>query len=249
MFGLSGITSGLPQWQSALYIGAGLIILWVFIKWELQNLHPIINIRLFKNNRIFILSNISALINYASLFPISFLLSLYLQMVRGFNAETASLIMVGQPVMQVIISPLAGRLSDRIEPRIVTSIGMAISCLGLTIFGFITPDTSILAIIFTLMVLGFGFGLFAAPNTNAIMSSVEHKYYGLASAALNTARNMGQMFGMSLMAIILSQVMGKVVITPEHYTAYINACRTVFSVLAVISFMGIFTSLVRGKVR
>jgi EmrB/QacA subfamily drug resistance transporter len=252
MYGLSSISSGLPHWQSALYIGAGLIILGIFVIWELKTPFPIINIRLFKNNRIFILSNISAMINYASLFPASFLLSLYLQLVRGFNAETASLILVAQPVMQVIISPLAGRLSDRIEPRLISSIGMGVACLGLAIFGFITVDTPIWVIIGTLMLLGTAYGLFVAPNTNAIMGSVEHKYYGIASAALNTSRNLGQMFGMALMAILLSFLMGKVILTPEHssaFPAYTSACRTIFYIFSGVCFVGIFTSLVRGKVR
>ncbi len=249
MYGLSSVSSGLPHWQSALYIGAGLIILWLFLKWELKTPYPIINIRLFKNNRIFILSNVSALINYASLFPASFLLSLYLQLVRGFNAETASLILVAQPVIQVIISPLAGRLSDKIEPRILASAGMVAACLGLAIFGFITPETPIWVIIGTLMLLGLGYGLFVAPNTNAIMGSVEHKYYGIASAALNTSRNLGQMFGMALMAILLSFLMGKVILTPDHYPAYSAACRTIFYIFSGVCFVGIFTSLVRGKVR
>lgn len=247
MYGLSQVSSGLPYWQTALYIAVGIIILLVFFKWESKTPYPILNISLFKKNRVFIMSNLSAFINYSSIFPIAFLLSLYLQLVKGFNPETASLIMVGQPVIQVIVSPLAGRLSDKIEPRIVASIGMGISCLGLVMFSFITLDTSILTIIIILMIEGLGFGLFVAPNTNAAMSSVEHKYYGVASALINTMRNMGQIFSMAILMVMLSIFMGKVVITPEHYPAYVNTCRIVFTIYAGMSLVGIFTSLARGK--
>ncbi len=249
MWGLSQVSSGLPYWQSAIYIAMGIIILWVFIKWESKIPYPILNINLFKKNRVFIMSNISAFINYSSIYPISFLLSLYLQLVKGFNPETASFVMVSQPVIQIIVSPLAGRLSDKIEPRIVASIGMGLSCIGLIMFSFITLDTSVLTIIINLIIMGLGFSIFVAPNTNAAMSSVDHKYYGVASALINTMRNMGQIFSMAILMIMLSIFMGKVMITPEHYPAFVTTCRIVFSIFAGLSLVGIFTSLSRGKMR
>ena len=249
MFGLSQVNSGLSYWQIAICIGAGAIVLYIFIRRESKIQYPILNINLFKKNRIFVMSNISAFINYSSIYPISFLLSLYLQLVKGFNPEIASLIMIGQPVVQVIVSPLSGRLSDKIEPRIVSSIGMAVSCLGLVLFSFISLDTSILTIIVIMMVMGFGFALFVAPNTNAAMTSVEHKYYGVASAVINTMRNMGQMFSMAILMIVLSIFMGKVVIMPEYYPAFVNTCRIIFAIFAALCFVGIFTSLARGKLR
>jgi EmrB/QacA subfamily drug resistance transporter len=246
MFGLSQISSDVPLWQTAGSIILGMIILYVFFKWESKTSYPILNIDLFKKNRVFVMSNISAFINYTSIYPVSFLLSLYLQLIKGFNPETASLIIITQPVIQASISPMAGRLSDKIEPRIVSSIGMAISCTGLILFSFISQETSI-PIIF--MILGLGFALFVAPNTNAAMSSVEPKTYGVASAMINTMRNLGQMFSMAILMIILSIFMGRVVITPEHFPAFINSSKIVFTIFAGISFVGIFTSLARGKVR
>jgi EmrB/QacA subfamily drug resistance transporter len=247
MFGLSQVSSGLPYWQIALCLAMGMGILWVFLRWEAKTPFPILNFNLFKKNRVFILSNISAFINYSSIYPISFLLSLYLQLVKGFNPETASLIMVGQPIIQVIMAPMAGRLSDKIEPRIVSSVGMGFCSIGLFLFSFISLDTPVLAIVVLLMVEGLGFGLFAAPNTNAAMSSVEHKHYGVASALINTMRNTGQIFSMAIVMIILSIVVGKVVITAEYHPAFVQTCKIVFIFFGGLSLAGVFTSLARGK--
>jgi len=110
------------------------------------------------------------MINYGATFGVGVLLSLYLQYIRGFSADTAGLILVAQPVIQVIFSPIAGRISDTIEPRIVATAGMAATTAGLASFIFLTPDTPLFVIIGSLMLLGFGYGIFSPPNTNAIMS-------------------------------------------------------------------------------
>jgi MFS family permease len=115
------------------------------------------------------------MINYGATFAVAVLLSLYLQYIREFSAETAGFILVAQPVIQTLFSPLAGKLSDRIEPRIVATTGMAITTAGLSFFIFLTPVTPLYAIVIALMVLGFGYALFSSPNTNAIMSSATNR--------------------------------------------------------------------------
>jgi EmrB/QacA subfamily drug resistance transporter len=249
MYGFSHIGSNFPTWQMVGFIGAGIFLFFIFLRWESKNRYPVLNLALFKKNRVFVMSNISAFLNYTSIFPVSFLLSLYLQIIKGLNAEQASFIIVVQPFVQALISPFAGRLSDKIEPRIVASIGMAVSCFGLFLFSFITIDTSFQTIIITFIILGIGFALFVAPNTNAAMCSVEPKVYGLASALISTMRNMGQLFSMVILTVFLSILMGRVMVTPENFPAFINSCKILFSVFEVLSFLGIFTSLARGKVR
>jgi EmrB/QacA subfamily drug resistance transporter len=240
--------SVLPGIAGAVLVPVGIIGLLLFIRWEKRAPAPILNLDIFKNNRTFILSNVAALISYAATFAITFLLSLYLQYVKGLRADTAGLVLIAQPAVQAFISPLAGRLSDRIEPRVVSSIGMMIICAGLVAFAFIGADSSYFFIIGVQILLGIGFALFVPPNINAIMSSIAPKYIGTGSAISNTMRQIGQVFSMGIVMIVISVFVGNVVITPEYHPAFINATRTAFIIFAVLCFGGIFASLSRGNV-
>jgi len=150
--------------------------------------------------------------------------------------------------MQALFSPLAGRLSDRIEPRIVASLGMAFTAVGLTFFIFLTEDTNIMFIISALLIVGFGFAFFSSPNTNAVMCSVEKKYYGVASGIIGTARAVGMSFSMGITSLIMLVFMGNVQISPEHYPDFFVSVEIIFLVFTILCFIGIFASIVRGTV-
>jgi len=100
---------------------------------------------------------------------------------------------------------------------------MAISVIGLVLFAFLTRDSSLIYIIASLMIIGFGFALFSSPNTNAVMSAVEKRYYGIASATLGTMRLTGQMLSMGVAMLIFSLYIGKVEITPDRFPAFLAA--------------------------
>jgi MFS family permease len=217
-----------------------------FLFYESRILSPILKIRLFKKNRIFVFSNLAALINYTATAGIAFLLSLYLQYIKGFSAETAGFILVTQPVIQAVISPFAGRLSDKVETRIVASIGMFLVCLGLISFAFLTTATSIVTIIISLVVLGTGFAFFSSPNMNAIMSSVKPKYYAVASSLTSTMRNLGQTLSNGICMIVFAVIIGRVMIGPQNYQAFLSSTKIAFAIFAFLCFIGVFASLARG---
>jgi EmrB/QacA subfamily drug resistance transporter len=210
--------------------------------------YPLIDPAVFSKNRTFVFSNIAAMINYGATFGVGILLSLYLQYIRGFSAETAGLILIAQPVVQMCFSPLAGRLSDRVEPRIVATAGMAITTLGLASFVFLDPDSSLLLIIGSLIVLGLGYGLFSSPNTNAIMSSVERRYLGIAAGMNATMRSLGQLMSMAIAMVAFAVFIGPVPITPEIYPSLMQSTIFGFGVFAVLGGIGIAASLVRGTI-
>lgn len=241
--------SQLPSWLGAGLIAVGVVLLVVFIWWESRLESPVLNMRLFRENRVFALSNLAALINYSATYAVSFLLSLYLQYIKGLPPQRAGLVLVSQPIMQALFSPLAGRLSDRVESRVVASTGMALITAGLTVLAFLNADTPQAVIVAILMVLGFGFALFSSPNTNAVMSSVERRFYGVASATLGTMRLAGQMFSIGIASLLFAVVIGKVQITPQYYPAFVISVRTAFGIFAALCFAGIWASLWRGKLR
>jgi len=239
----------LPGVRGGLLILLGTIILLTFVKWEIRSKTPIFHIDLFRRNRVFAFSNLAALINYNATYAVGFLLSLYLQYVKGLNPQEAGLVLIFQPIVQAIFSPFAGRLSDRIEPRKVASTGMTITAIGLFLFAFLDEGTSIGFIIGNLAFMGLGFALFSSPNTNAVMSSIEKKFYGVASGTVGTMRSIGMMFSMGIVMLIFSIYVGRTQITPSYYPLFIKGVKTAFIIFTALCVIGIFPSLSRGRVR
>ncbi|HNY49953.1 MAG TPA: MFS transporter [Smithella sp.] len=239
--------SQLPTIQAGCLIATGLLLLGLFIFQQLKSPFPLMDIRLFLNNRVFAFSNLAALINYSATFVINFLLSLYLQNIKALTPAEAGLILIAAPAMQALISPFAGRLSDRFEPQIIASIGMALTVIGLVLLIFINGSTSINYVFVCLILLGVGFALFSSPNVNATMSSVEKKYYGVASATLGTMRLTGQMFSMGITMLVFAIILGDHPIAPANHHLFLKSTKLIFSILSVLCCGGIFASLARGK--
>jgi len=239
----------LPDMSGVWLIVVGAVGVVAFVKWETKVKSPVLNIGLFRNNTVFALSNLAALINYSATFAVAFLLSLYLQYIKGLTPQNAGLILVAAPVVQAIFSPLAGRLSDRIEPRIVASVGMGLTVIGLVLLTFLGEKTSLGFIVASLVVLGFGFALFSSPNTNAVMSSVEKRFYGVASGTLATMRQIGMTFSMGMAMLLFALYIGRVQITPEYYSLFLRSVNVAFVIFAALCFAGTFASLARGKIR
>ncbi|MFC1732955.1 MFS transporter [candidate division KSB1 bacterium] len=241
--------SSLPKWSGFAMIVTGLITLYLFMRIELKTTTPIMNIRIFKKNKTFTFSNIAALINYSATFAVGFLLSLYLQYIKGLNARDAGLVLVAQPIVMALFSPLMGRLSDKIEPRIVASIGMTITSVGLFMLIYLKSSTTIAYLTVVLIILGLGFAFFSSPNTNAIMSSVEKKFLGVASGTVGTMRLLGQMFSLGIATLIFAVFIGREEINPANFEMFIRSVNVAFLVFAILCFAGIFASLARGKIR
>jgi EmrB/QacA subfamily drug resistance transporter len=239
----------LPAMSGAWLILMGVLGILAFIRWEMKVESPVLNMNLFRNNTVFAFSNLAVLISYSATFAVSFLLSLYLQYTKGLSPQNAGLILVSQPLVQAIFSPFAGRLSDRIEPRVVASMGMVLTAVGLSLFTFLNEKTTLEFIVGSLILIGFGFALFSSPNTNAVMSSVKKRFYGVASGTRGTMRLTGQMLSMGIAMLIFAIYIGRVQITPEHYTLFLRSAKAAFIIFASLCFGGIFASLARGKVR
>ena len=249
---ITGLVYGMslvPRLISLSIIAVGFLSLLGFIAWETRTEKPVFDLKLFRLNRVFAFSNLAALINYSATFAITFLLSLYLQQIKGFSPQDAGLILVSQPLVMALLSPMAGRLSDRVEPRIVASLGMVLTSLGLFFFVFLEENSSLEGIICRLVLLGVGFALFSSPNTNAIMGSVDRKFYGIASGSVSTMRVLGMMISMGIATVLFAVFIGRVQITPEHHAALMHSVKTAFLVFSLLCFGGIFASMVRGNLR
>jgi EmrB/QacA subfamily drug resistance transporter len=239
--------SRLPSLNAGLLIGTGVTLLALFILQQLKSPFPLLDIHLFLNNKVFAFSNLAALINYCATFAVTFLLSLYLQHIKMLTPSHTGIILIAAPIVQAFLSPFAGKLSDRFEPQIISSSGMALTVTGISLLIFLDSKTRIEYILFCLVLLGIGFALFSSPNVNATMSAVEKKYYGVASATLGTMRLIGQMSSMGITMLIFAIILGDNPISEANNFLLLKSTKFIFAILAVICSGGVFASLARGK--
>jgi EmrB/QacA subfamily drug resistance transporter len=239
--------SKMPSAAGACFVAAGLTAGLIFVKFEEKQDNAVVDVKLFEGNPSFTFSNLATLIHYSSAFSVGMLMSLYLQYVKGFDPANAGIILMSQPVIMAVFAPMAGRLSDRTHPAKIASIGMAVTTIGLILFTFIGQNTHIIYIVICLIFIGFGFALFSSPNTNAVMSSVERRNYGVAAGLLSTMRQAGQMTGMAIATMMFSIFIGTAKIVPENNAAFLTAVRVAFIVSSIMCFFGIFACLAGAK--
>jgi EmrB/QacA subfamily drug resistance transporter len=235
----------LPDREGFILLVAGTLMLVVFINRERRIRYPVLDLLLWTKNPVFAFSNLAAFINYSATISVTFILSLNHQNVRGFDAWIAGAILVVQPVAQAAVSPLAGRLSDRIEPGRVASAGMALTAAGLAALVFVGAATPIPVIAAILVLIGLGLGIFSSPNTNAIMGSVEKRMYGTAAGTLSTMRLLGQTMSMGLAMMIIALVIGRIPITSARHLQLVESMRLAFALFCIFCIAGILYSLVR----
>jgi EmrB/QacA subfamily drug resistance transporter len=248
--GLSALMYGLgrlPSSTGGALAGGGVVALAAFVAWERRAEHPLLEMALFAQNRVFAFSNLAALINYAATFAVGFLLSLYFQSVRGLSPQAAGGILTAQPLVMAALSPFAGRLSDRVDPRVVASSGMGLITVGLALLALVGPATPVAFLVVCLLLLGAGFSLFSSPNTNAVMASVEKRSYGVASATLATMRLVGQMLSMGVASLVLALSVGREAVGPERAAGFVAGMRAAFVLYALLCVAGVFASLARGR--
>lgn len=252
MMGLVALVAGsalIPQLIGWVLLLAGSLFLLVFWRFETKSTYPVINTKLFTQNRLFSFSNLASLINYSATFAIVFLLSLYLQKILKLSPQEAGTILVAQPVMMTLFSPLAGRLSDRIQPRYLTTLGMSMCSTGLFSFVFLTAQTPVWLIVIELIWLGLGFALFSSPNMNTIMSAVNRKQYGIASGTAATGRVLGQIISMTIVALFLAGFLGNETIDEANIAGFMQVVKYGFITFTLISLVGIYFSYQRGEIR
>jgi EmrB/QacA subfamily drug resistance transporter len=215
-----------------------------------------LDITMIMKNRLFATGNISALLNYTAFFGVSFLISFYLQKVLGMSVLDAGFILLIMPVVMAVLSPFSGLLSDRIGSRALSSIGMVLVGVGLLWMSALSVSSETSYVSIGLFIIGLGMGIFASPNTSAIMGSVRKSQLGVASGTLATMRFVGQASSLAIMGAIVSTIAGTGVISslfigvaPTSIVSgeFVTGMSYAFIVSALIAFLGAGTSLMRGS--
>lgn len=237
----------LPEIWAFASMGVGGALLFVFLSYVKRAEHPVMKVNVYKN-KVFRRSIIAAFMNYASSYSVSFFFALYLQTIGALSASQAGMIMLLQPLIQVLLTAKAGSLSDSLDKRLLPTLGMSITTLSVFLILFMGTEVNLWYVAMILLLLGLGYGLFSAPNTAAIMSSVSAKDRSLASGSVSLMRQTGMMTSMGIAMCCISVILGSTDnINPSTYGDFINVMKTAFSVCLVMCIIGTFVSWFRGK--
>lgn len=246
VLGMANLRAGWWPWLS---IGLSTVAFLAFLRHEAGCPHPLLDIRLLRDNRVFALSNLAALFNYAATFGVAFFLSLYLQYVKGLGPQQAGAVLIVQPVVQAVLSPACGRLSDRVPASLVATVGMASCAVGLAIAAFLGEGSSLATVYCLLAFLGLGFALFSSPNTSLVMGSVEPRHLGVASGLNATMRTLGMTTSMMVITLVFAFLMGGQAVTAETEPQFLASMRVALLVFCLFCLVGIGCSagrVVRG---
>ena len=229
----------LPElWAVGLFAAGLFLFLPLFVRVEQRTAYPVFAIRLFSGNRIFTRGNIATIINFGATYAISFFLSLYLQLAGHLTPMEAGFVLVALPFTQMIFSPLAGRISDKTDPRYLTTAGMLLMAAGLLILLQLSLSLNLAMLFATLVLMGFAVALFASPNNNMILGSVQRREYGSANSIIGTMRQMGMVLSMGLATCFISVFLGSTTGMAENLDAFLTAmhlsflCGVVFCLIA-----------------
>ena len=227
-----------------------LAFLLVFIIVEFKAKNPILDIKMLSKNRLFLSTNLTALFMYTSHYNALVMISFYLQLIRLIDPIEAAFMISAFPFTVVITSIAVGKYSKLISSRELSALGMAIVAISLLLMSRLTMSSSVLFIEISLMIMGIGLSLFAAPNTNANLSSVSSEDRSLANGMLGTMRHLGQALslaiGASTVGLFLSEdiynVGGSISVTQ-----YVGGLSQAFFIGFIIAVLGIFIALIRGN--
>lgn len=224
----------------------GIISLIIFAVIELKQKYPVFDIRFFKNTK-FLSANFASLSAYLATYAVTTILNYHLQYIKGLDSQTAGIILLVAPLCQVVLAPIAGRLSDKFVPQILAAIGMGLGTISLFLFSFLDKSTSLEFLIVSMVIYGIGFGLFSPPNTNVIMGSVPPKDTSIASASVATMRTVGQAMSMGILTLVFAFVMGNVPIIEKYYPLLTQSCQITCIICVVLCILSVFASFVGIK--
>lgn len=226
-------------------MAAGMIFMAVFTVFEYRHPFPILDIRLLLGNRVLAFSNIATWINYAASFGLTFFFSLYLQVVKGMSAQATGFVLIVQPIIQAVLSPLSGALSDKISAAKLSTAGMAICAAGLGFAAVLGQDAGIWQVLVVLVIMGVGFAVFSTPNMATVMGSVGPRHYGIASSLVATMRSIGMLTAMTITTLLLSMFMGNAGVSTATAPGFLKTMHTAFMIFALLSLVGIVFSMAR----
>ena len=185
---------------------AVLAVLFISVEGRVED--PVLDLNLFRRNRVFAGANSASLLFQASTYGVTILTAVFLEVVQGRSAQEAGLILLTQPVMMTVFTPLAGRFSDRVGPQGLAAAGALLVAAGTGQLALVSSAASVWRILAALATVGLGMACFAAPNLFAVMGSVGRSEQGVASGVIATMRGCGQGLSIAVLGAIAASQLG-----------------------------------------
>ncbi len=242
MFGVVNITE---DWAKAMAV-VGLVMLIATWHYFRHTDEPVLSVSMF-GNRVFTRACLAAFMNYGASYCITFFLALYLQSIGQLSATEAGGLMLVQPLMQVMLTMKMGDLSDRMaDKRILPALGMAITGVGVAMYFLLGTEYSLPLVVLIMIVTGTGLGVFSAPNTSLILSSVRPELKGEASGMVAVVRQTGMMVSMAIAMSCISLIMGSTDnLSPATFGAFVDTMHATFAICTAMCFVGVVCSLAK----
>ncbi|HEV2460283.1 MAG TPA: MFS transporter [Ktedonobacterales bacterium] len=250
---------GIQGWGTPMVIGgfiAAAVGLPIFFAVERVARQPLLDLTLFRD-RLFAMGNLSAFLNSLARLAVTFLFVFYFQGPRQEDALTAGIMLAPMAVGMLVTSPISGYLSDRYGSRLLASLGLVISAIGLAAMAFSQLDTPYWYIATVLLIVGGGSGLFNSPNTSAIMASVRPGQRGIAAGTRTMLMNTGGVFSIAFaLAIVASTLPASVMfqifagvtagVPASALDAFMSGMHLSFWLMAGVSLLAAVASALRG---
>lgn len=249
---MAALTIGATSLQDSQYAGWGLLIagilgLGLYVWAELRTAYPLLDMRLLVRNRLFGLSSLASFISYSSFFGMLFFFSVYLQVVRGMSVQQAGLFLSVQSIVQMVMTPWAGRMADKHGASGVSAIGIGCCGLGLLAASFLQVDSPLWYMVIAQVLLGLGISLFASPNTTVLLGSVGPEHLGQAAGLTGAVRTGGGVLNMIIITMTLGLYLGHQPISTETVDLFMQSMKVDLILFGLLNLLAVGCAL--GRLR
>lgn len=252
--GISALTFGatwlVDGWWAVGLLLIGILCLIIFVLKERRSRMPILDVNFICHNAAFAGSILVSLIGYSTVMGVTFYFSFYLQFMLGLDMREAGLVLTAQPALQLLCSPIAGRLADRFGPVQITVFGVILCGTALAL-ATAMPDRAPLWYVVTLLgCTGVGLGFFGAPNTTAVMASVDREHLAQASGLVGTSRTLGMLTSMVIVTLTMNAFLGSDPVHSGNLDAFMHSLRIdflIFNALNLVAIILCFWLLFRNR--
>ena len=227
------------------------VALMAFVARERRAVEPIVNFALFRN-RMFSFSVVSLLVISVTTSAQGFVLPFYLQDVLHLSPSAMGLLFLSAPVFTIGLAPVSGWLSDRVGPRIPTTVGVLLKMAAFAVGLFFAVDSPWLVPALMMALVGIGTGFFNTPNQAAILGSVPREYRGFATGMVQMVFGVSALLGTSLTGVLLTALFRHYAGTPDATPtaaapdAFVAAVRAIHAGCLALMLLALFTSVMRG---
>ena len=215
----------------------GLAAFLAFCWFQSKRRDPLLQVKLFSGSRTFTILGIAHFLSYVSILALPFTLTLYLQYLKGVNAQTTGLILLIQALCTAIISPFSGTLSKYLRPRHLIFTGVIIFVIASFLLASLELQSPVWLVILAIALVGSSVGIMDTSIVHTSMSTVSDKLLGSGSATLNGLRTMGGFIGIGLVSFLMGLHLGDSPIEPKVYPQLMKVIGQFFDVALTISLL------------